>query len=32
MSKKLLEKKNNLTPFLNNLIKTQENEIKMLKK
>jgi hypothetical protein len=32
MSKKLLKKKNNISPFLKNLIKTQENEIKMLKK
>jgi hypothetical protein len=32
MSKKLLEKQNNISPFLKNLIKTQENEIKMLKK
>jgi len=32
MSKKLLEKQNNITQFLNNLIETQENEIKMLKK
>jgi hypothetical protein len=32
MSKKLLEKENNITPFIKNLIKTQENEITMLKK
>jgi uncharacterized membrane protein YGL010W len=32
MSKKLLEKKNNMAPFLQNIIKTQENEILFLKK
>lgn len=32
MSKKLLEKENAITPFLNNLIQTQENEIVFLKK
>jgi len=32
MSKKLLEKNNNITPFIENLIKTQENEIIILKK
>jgi len=31
MSKKLLEKANNITPFIENIIKTQENEIKILK-
>jgi hypothetical protein len=31
MSKKLLEKKNNISPFLQNIIKTQENEIIILK-
>ena len=31
MSKKLLEKENTITPFLNNLIQTQENEIVFLK-
>lgn len=31
MSKKLLEKENNITPFLQNIIKTQENEIMVLK-
>jgi hypothetical protein len=30
MSKKLLEKKNNISPFLENIIKTQENEINIL--
>lgn len=32
MSKKLLEKENNITPFLQNIIKTQENEIMVLKR
>ena len=32
MSKKLLEKKNNITPFIQTIIKTQENEILFLKK
>lgn len=32
MSKKLLEKTNTITPFLNNLIQTQDNEIVFLKK
>ena len=32
MSKKLLEKKNNISLFLQNIIKTQENEITILKK
>ena len=31
MSKKLLEKNNNISPFLENIIKTQENEIIILK-
>jgi len=31
MSKKLLEKNNNITPFVKNIIKTQENEILILK-
>jgi hypothetical protein len=31
MSKKLLEKENNISPFLKNLIKTQEDEILILK-
>jgi hypothetical protein len=31
MSKKLLEKENNITPFIQNIIKTQENEINILK-
>jgi hypothetical protein len=31
MSKKLLEKKNNMNKFLNNLIKVQENEILFMK-
>ena len=31
MSKKLLEKKNNISHFLQNIIKTQENEIIFLK-
>lgn len=31
MSKKLLQKKNNISPFLQNIIKTQENEIEILK-
>jgi hypothetical protein len=30
MSKKLLEKKNNISPFFENIIKTQENEINIL--
>ena len=32
MSKKLLQKKNNIQPFIENLIHTQENEIMFLKK
>jgi hypothetical protein len=32
MSKKLLEKENNIAPFLQNIIKTQENEIMVLKR
>jgi uncharacterized protein (DUF305 family) len=32
MSKKLLEKENSMQDFLNNLIKTQNDEIKILKK
>jgi len=32
MSKKLLEKENNITPFLQHIIQTQENEILFLKK
>jgi hypothetical protein len=32
MSKKLLEKENNISPFLKKLIKTQEYEISFLKK
>jgi hypothetical protein len=32
MSKKLLEKKNIASPFVENIIKTQENEILILKK
>ena len=32
MSKKLAEKNNSINPFLQNLIKTQENEIKILQK
>ena len=32
MSKKLLEKKNTITSFLKNIIKTQDNEIIFLKK
>lgn len=31
MSKKLLKKENNITPFIENIIKTQENEILILK-
>ena len=31
MSKKLLEKKNNIAPFVKNIIKTQEDEIYYLK-
>jgi len=31
MSKKLLEKENNISPFIENIIKTQENEISILK-
>ena len=31
MSKKLSEKSNNITPFIQNIIKTQENEIEILK-
>ncbi len=31
MSKKLLEKENNISPFIQNIIKTQENEISILK-
>ena len=32
MSKKLLEKENNISQFVKNIIKTQENEISILKK
>jgi hypothetical protein len=32
MSKKLLEKENSISPFLENIIKTQESEIEILKK
>jgi len=32
MSKKLLEKENNISPFVKNIIKTQEDEITILKK
>jgi hypothetical protein len=32
MSKKLLEKKNNITPILKNIIATQEREIQLFKK
>ena len=32
MSKKLLEKENNIAPFVKDVIKTQENEIIILKK
>ena len=32
MSKKLLEKENNISQFVQNIIKTQENEIEFLKK
>jgi uncharacterized protein (DUF305 family) len=32
MSKKLLEKKNNIKPFLQEIITTQENEINFMKK
>ena len=32
MSKKLLEKENNISKFVKNIIKTQENEISFLKK
>ena len=32
MSKKLLEKENKITPFVKNIIKTQEDEILFLKK
>lgn len=32
MSKKLLEKENNISQFVENIIKIQENEIKVLKK
>ena len=32
MSKKLLEKENSISPFIRNIIKTQENEINILKK
>ena len=32
MSKKLLEKNNNIKPFLQDIISTQENEIDFLKK
>lgn len=32
MSKKLLEKENNISEFVKNIIKTQENEIIFLKK
>jgi uncharacterized protein (DUF305 family) len=31
MSKKILEKKNNISSFVKNIIKTQENEILILK-
>jgi hypothetical protein len=31
MSKKLLQKKNNISKFVNNIINTQEDEIKFLK-
>ena len=31
MSKKLLEKENNISPFVKNIIKTQENELLILK-
>jgi uncharacterized protein (DUF305 family) len=31
MSKKLLEKKNTISPFVENIIKTQEEEILFLK-
>ncbi len=31
MSKKILQKENNISPFLQNIIKTQENEIVILK-
>lgn len=31
MSKKLLQKRNNIQPFLNNLINTQEKEIEFMK-
>jgi hypothetical protein len=31
MSKKLLEKENSISPFIQNIIKTQENEISILK-
>jgi hypothetical protein len=31
MSKKLLQKKNSISPFVENIIKTQEHEIKFLK-
>ena len=31
MSKKLLEKQNNIRPFIQNIIKNQENEISILK-
>ena len=32
LSKKLLEKKNNITPILKNIIATQEREIQLFKK
>jgi len=32
MSKKLLEKENNISQFVKNIIKTQEDEILILKK
>ena len=32
MSKKLIQKENSISPFLQNIIKTQENEIEILKK
>ena len=32
MSKKLLEKENNISPFVKNIIKTQEDEISILSK
>lgn len=32
MSKKILEKENNISPFIQNIINTQENELSILKK